>query len=55
MATVMYSPYNISVSLLAEELGDNPYRIGRRNVPFALGYMAVGIGIALLAERLFFG
>ncbi|OQP17045.1 hypothetical protein QWV57_10515 [Geobacillus zalihae] len=55
LATVMYSPYNISVSLLAEELGDNPYRIGRRNVPFALGYMAVGIGIALLAERLFFG
>ncbi|MGG2952805.1 hypothetical protein [Geobacillus stearothermophilus] len=55
LATVMYSPYNISVSLLAEELGDNPYRIGRRNVPFALGYMAGGIGIALLAERLFFG
>ncbi|TRY42457.1 hypothetical protein FOI67_11185 [Geobacillus sp. LEMMJ02] len=55
LATVMYSPYNISVSLLSEELGDNPYRIGKRNVPFALGYMTAGIGIACLVERIFFG
>ncbi|MED0687829.1 hypothetical protein [Anoxybacillus ayderensis] len=52
LSTVMYSPYNISVSILAEELNENPYRIGRWNIGFAVSYMAVGILVALLIEKL---
>ncbi|MGZ0085990.1 hypothetical protein ACWNXI_10555 [Caldibacillus thermoamylovorans] len=53
LSTVMYSPYNISVSLLADELGVNPYRVGRWNIGFAIAYMAAGIGVAMVAEMLF--
>ncbi|MEW5323598.1 hypothetical protein V2J23_16095 [Geobacillus thermoleovorans] len=54
LSTVMYSPYNISVSLLADELGTNPYRAGRGNIGFALAYIAVGIVIALAAGMIFY-
>jgi hypothetical protein len=53
LATVMYSPYNISVSILAEELQANPYRIGIWNIAFALGYMTVSIFVAIFIERIF--
>lgn len=50
MATVMYSPHNLSVSLLARELQINPYRITAWNLPFAAGYMLLGIGLALVSN-----
>ncbi|RAK22033.1 hypothetical protein B0I26_10211 [Anoxybacillus vitaminiphilus] len=53
LSTVMYSPYNISVSILAEELKTNPYRIGVWNIWFALGYMAVSIFVAFFIEKIF--
>ncbi|MEK3934237.1 hypothetical protein MKY41_02865 [Sporosarcina sp. FSL W7-1349] len=48
VATVMYSPYNLSLSILAEIIRVNPYRIGWWNIPFALLYMGIAIGIAYL-------
>ncbi|WP_008880575.1 hypothetical protein [Geobacillus thermodenitrificans] len=52
LSTVMHSPYNISVSLLADELGVNPYRVGRWNISLAIAYMAE-IGVAVVARMLF--
>ncbi|WP_282201419.1 hypothetical protein [Collibacillus ludicampi] len=46
LATVMYSPYNVSVSLLSSEIKVNPYRITQWNIAFALFYMLIGISFA---------
>ncbi|MFS0575173.1 hypothetical protein AB1K83_06050 [Sporosarcina sp. 179-K 3D1 HS] len=48
VATIMYSPYNLSLSILADIIKVNPYRIGLWNIPFALLYMGIAIGIAYL-------
>ncbi|WP_144399709.1 hypothetical protein [Bacillus sp. OxB-1] len=48
VATVMYSPYNLSLSILSEIIKVNPYRVGLWNIPFALLYMGIAIGIAYL-------
>ncbi|MGO4886727.1 hypothetical protein ACJ2A9_03135 [Anaerobacillus sp. MEB173] len=48
LSTVMYSPYNLSVSILAEQLKINPYKMGMWNLLFAIYYMLIGISIAYL-------
>ncbi|MDT8861472.1 hypothetical protein N0O92_14720 [Alkalihalobacillus sp. MEB130] len=48
LATVMYSPYNVSVSILAEQLKLNPYKMGMWNIPFAIFYMLLSISIAYI-------
>ncbi|WP_018394963.1 hypothetical protein [Bacillus sp. 37MA] len=53
LATVMYSPFNLSVSILSDLLRINPIKIMRWNLPFALMYIissiliAYGIGLFL--------
>lgn len=46
--TVMYSPYNLSVSLLSNELKVNPYKITKWNIGFAMSYMLLGISAAYI-------
>ncbi|MGM7723767.1 hypothetical protein [Metabacillus sp. Hm71] len=46
LATVMYSPFNLSVSILSDELKINPYRLGLWNIVFAIFYMLLNIFIA---------
>jgi len=53
MSTIMYSPFNMSVALLAKELNINPYRITVWNLAFAFGYVLAGISIAILLDLLF--
>jgi len=48
LASVMYSPFNLSVSILAEQLNLNPYRMGSWNLLFALSYMIISIAISYL-------
>ncbi|MEW9672998.1 hypothetical protein [Ammoniphilus sp. 3BR4] len=48
LASGMYSPYNISVSLLSSEMKVNPYRITQWNIGFALCYMFISISLAYL-------
>lgn len=52
MSTVIYSPFNLSVSLMAKELQINPFRITLWNLGFAIGYIFVGICAALLIDLL---
>ncbi|OXS76607.1 hypothetical protein B1B05_13110 [Domibacillus enclensis] len=46
LATVMYSPFNLSVSILSELIRVNPFHIVRWNVRYALLYMLSSIIIA---------
>lgn len=46
LSTVMYSPYNLSVSILADQLKINSYKMGMWNLSFAAFYMVVSILIA---------
>lgn len=46
LAPIMYSPYNLSISILADQLKINPYRIGRWNICFAIFYMSLSISVA---------
>ena len=48
LSTVMYSPYNLSVSILADELKLNPYKLGVWNLLYAIFYMLLSITIAYL-------
>lgn len=48
LSTVMYSPFNLSVSILADELKLNPYKMGMWNILFAIFYMLLSIAIACL-------
>lgn len=43
LAPTMYSPYNVSVSIISDQLKVNPYRIGLWNIPFAIFYMSLSI------------
>ena len=43
LSTVMYSPYNLSVSILASQLTMNPFQLGRWNIGFAIFYMLLSI------------
>lgn len=52
-ATVMYSPFSVSVSLLADELKINPYKITRWNIGYSLFSIATGILTAYLITVLF--
>jgi hypothetical protein len=52
LAPAMYSPYNISVSLLSSEIKVNPYRITQWNLGFALCYMFLSISLAYLIDLL---
>jgi hypothetical protein len=53
LSTVMYSPYNLSVSLLANELNMNPYKISVWNIGFAIGYILLCMGVAYLLTVVF--
>ncbi len=53
LATVMYSPFNLSVSILANLLQINPYKIVKWNLPFALLYMTVSILVAFVIQQFF--
>jgi hypothetical protein len=53
LATVMYSPYNLSVSLLAEQIKVNPYKLGLWNLPFALFYILLSISTAYIISLFF--
>ena len=50
LATVMYSPFNLSVSILSDSLKINAYRMGTANILFALAFMAAGIFTAYLLD-----
>lgn len=39
LSPVMFSPFNISVSIVGYHLNINPYRLGLWNLPFVIGYM----------------
>ncbi|MDY7220918.1 hypothetical protein [Halalkalibacterium halodurans] len=52
LSTVLYSPFNLSVTILADSLKLNPYRVGMWNFPFALLYISIGIFIAYLVTWL---
>ncbi|RBW70693.1 hypothetical protein [Bacillus taeanensis] len=43
LSTVMYSPYNLSVSILADQLKINPYKMVKWNIGFAIFYILVSI------------
>lgn len=40
LVPTMFSPYNVTVSILADQLKVNPYRIGLWNFPFVIFYLA---------------
>ncbi|KIL35821.1 hypothetical protein SD71_10470 [Cohnella kolymensis] len=48
IASVMYSPFNLSVSVLANELKINPYRITSWNLAFAMLYVGFSITVAVV-------
>lgn len=54
LSTVMYSPFNLSVSLLSGELRINPFRIAGWNVGYAILCMLLSILVALLVEQIFY-
>ncbi|MBV5112884.1 hypothetical protein KN772_11740 [Bacillus altitudinis] len=53
-STVMFSPYNVSVSLLADLMKVNPYRITRWNIWFAGFYISMGIACATIITVIFY-
>ncbi|OIJ14040.1 hypothetical protein BKP35_07505 [Anaerobacillus arseniciselenatis] len=53
LSTVLYSPYNLSVSILAEQLKLNPYKLGMWNLLFAIYFMLVSIFIAYFITLIF--
>jgi hypothetical protein len=52
LATVMYSPFNLSVSILSDELKINPFRLGLWNILFAIFYMLLSIFIAFSLQTI---
>lgn len=48
ISTVQAGPYNISVSLMANLAGENPYRISWWNLAFAMSYSTLGTILALV-------
>jgi hypothetical protein len=48
LATSMYSPYNLTVSLMSDQLGTNAYRVGSWNFLFAMGYVLLSITVACI-------
>ncbi|EDW21809.1 hypothetical protein FO510_14715 [Bacillus pumilus] len=53
-STVMFSPFNVSVSLLADLMKVNPYRITRWNIWFASFYISMGIACATIITIIFY-
>lgn len=53
-STVMFSPFNVSVSLLADLMKVNPYRITRWNIWFASLYISMGIACAAIITVLLY-
>ncbi|GAA4720213.1 hypothetical protein [Brevibacillus fulvus] len=51
LSPVMYSPFNLSVSMLTSELRISPYRIAGWNVGFAILCMLFGILVSALLEQ----
>jgi hypothetical protein len=48
LSTVMYSPFNVTLSILASEIKFNLYRVGFWNLPFAIVFMLISISFAYL-------
>ncbi|MGM8211257.1 hypothetical protein ACLIBH_00525 [Virgibacillus sp. W0430] len=48
LSTVMFSPFNLSISILASELKTNIFRVGIRNLPFSIVIMLSSIAFASL-------
>ena len=48
LSTVMYSPFNVSITILANEMNRNVYVVGFRNLPFAFMLMASSISFAYI-------
>ncbi len=48
LSTVMYSPFNLSLSILADNIKVNPYKLGLWNIPYAIFYMLLAISAAYL-------
>ncbi|WP_353853855.1 hypothetical protein [Bacillus sp. Bos-x628] len=53
-STVMFSPFNVSVSLLADLMKVNPYRITRWNIWFAVFYISMGFMCATVITVIFY-
>ena len=53
-STVMFSPFNVSVSLLADLMKVNPYHITRWNIWFASLYISMGIACAAIITVIFY-
>jgi hypothetical protein len=48
LAPAMYSPYNVSANIIADQLKINPYRVGFWNISFAIFYMLLSITVSFL-------
>jgi hypothetical protein len=48
IASAIYSPYNVTVSIFSHEIKVNSYRITSWNIGFALVYIAVNNSIAYI-------
>jgi len=54
LSTIMYSPFNLSVSLLSSELKINPFRMAGWNVGYGVVYILISIAVALFLEWAFY-
>lgn len=50
LSTVMFSPYNLSVAILADHLKINSYKLGLYNLPFSIYYILLGIFTAFAVD-----
>lgn len=54
LSTIMYSPFNLSVSLMSNELKINPFRMAAWNVGYGVAYMILSILVAVWVEFVFY-
>ncbi|GEK58534.1 hypothetical protein CHL76_08020 [Marinococcus halophilus] len=52
LSPVMFSLFNISVSIVGYHLHTNPYRLGLWNLPFVIGYMLFTMSFAYILQLL---
>lgn len=52
LSPIMFSPFNISVSIVGYHLQTNPYRLGLWNLPFVIGYMLFTMCFAYILQLL---
>ncbi|MGJ9383787.1 hypothetical protein [Salipaludibacillus sp. CF4.18] len=54
LSTVMFSPYNLSVAILADHLKINSYKLGLYNLPFSIYYILLGIFTAFAIDLILY-